>query len=309
MAQTTSDALSAAITFKVQTLVLKNLRAQLVFADPAYAEKGEFAQGTDALVFVAFPDLAINTTPLTEGTVPTARALTMTTVSVDTAQYGDLVNVSDVAKVKSPKDLAAIASERISYQAAQSIDKISRDAIALGGTPYYHSGVSGLVRSDVASGDKMASAELQRLRAKMFAAKIPMPADGLYKLFVHPFVGYDLRADSTAPGGFMDVNRYQHSEKINSGEIGSMHGFRIIEVNNAPTFSSTTTVYASLAVGAMKGWGAGELQSLRISHIAPGGDHSDPLGQSELFGWKVLFGVSALNNSYYFRMESAATAL
>ncbi len=86
-----------------------------------------------------------------------------------------------------------------------------------------------------------------------------------------------------------------------------MEGFRIMEVVNAPTFSSTVLVYASIAVGRLKGWGAGELQTLRTYHVAPGGDHKDPLAQEELVGWKVAFGVAVLSNTYYFRFESAAT--
>jgi hypothetical protein len=40
-----------------------------------------------------------------------------------------------------------------------------------------------------------------------------------------------------------------------------------------------------------------------------GGDHSDLLAQSELWGWKIDFGVAPLDNSYYFRLESAATSV
>ena len=86
-----------------------------------------------------------------------------------------------------------------------------------------------------------------------------------------------------------------------------MDGFRIMEVVNAPTASSTVTVYLSIATGAINGWGAGDLQTLTTYHVAPGGDHTDPLAQEELLGWKVSFGVAVLNNSYYFRAETAAT--
>lgn len=308
MSQTTSDALSAAITFKVQSKVLANLRARLIFADPAYAEKGTFAQGTDALMFVAYPDLALATTALTEGTAPTAKALTQNVVTVSTSQYGDLLNLSDVAKVKSPVDLADIAAERITRQAAESIDKISRDSIALGGTPVYQSGDT--TRAGLASTDYLTAADVMGLRAKMIAAKIPPMADGMFKLIVHPYVAYDLRSEAvSSAGAWMDVNRYSKPDQIMKGEVGSYHGFRVIEVPNAPTFSSTTTVYASFALGDIKGWGAGELSSLQVKHVPLGGDHYDPLGQSELFGWKVNFGVAPLNNSYYYRMESAATNL
>ena len=92
-AQFASSALSAAITFKVQKKVLENLRAELVFADQTYAEQGDFMPGFDTLKFVSVPDLSFSgtTTPLTEGTRPDKRSMSISTVSVSTEQYGDLI--------------------------------------------------------------------------------------------------------------------------------------------------------------------------------------------------------------------------
>lgn len=305
MALLSSDALASAISFKVQKSALKNLRARLIFADPAYAESGDFDAGHDTLMFVAYADLPINTTALTEGTTPVARALTQSTVTVDAQQFGDLVSISDLAKVKSPLDIVDIASERIARQAAESIDKISRDAIALGGTPLYQG--DDTTRAGLASTDYLLASDVMKLRAKMIAAKIPMFSDGMFKLLVHPYVAYDLRTEAvSSAGAWIDVNRYSNPEHIAKGEVGSFHGFHVIEVNNAPTFASTTTVYASMALGDIKGWGAGELQSLQVFHTPPGGV-GDELHQKESLGWKVSFGVAALNNGYYYRMESAAS--
>lgn len=305
MAQTTASALSAALTFRVQKKVLENLRAELVWADPAYADMGDFDAGHDTLTFVGVPDLAINTTPLTEGTPPTARALSITTVTVSTAQYGDLVSITDLAKVKSPIEISNIASERVSRQSKESLDQVARDVIAASGTPKF-AGTGNAARADLASTDVATAAELRKLKTIMRKAKIPTFSDKKYRLFVHPNVAYDLRND-TATGGFIDVNKYTRPETLLSGEIGELEGFRIMEVINAPTFASTTTVYASIAVGAVKAWGAGELQTLSMYHIAPGGDHNDPLAQEELVGWKVSYGVAVLSNDYYYRLESAAT--
>src|SRR6266511_938659 len=153
--QLTSSALSAAMTFKVQRGVLKNLRANLVFADDSLSEQGEFDSGRDTLMFVAVPDLAINVTPLTEGTRPDKRALTITTVTVSADQYGDLVSITDLAKVKSPVEIVPIATEHLSRQAQESIDQIARDVIALGGTTFLAPGGSNTVRADIASTEIM----------------------------------------------------------------------------------------------------------------------------------------------------------
>lgn len=312
MADTTSSVLSAAIKHTVQSKVLMNLRAELQWANPAWAEQGRFDSASDTIMFLSYPDLSITTplTPLTEGTAPTARTITMVPVTVSTNQYGDLVSLTDVAKVKAPNDVVAIATERVSRVAKEVIDRITRDAIFLGGTPYYALGAStNVARADIASTEILVGADLIKIRSTMKKNKVPAKSDGSYVMFTSPNVAYDLLRDTTTATSFLDVNKYARPETIIAGELGKLHGIRIVEVNNAPTFSSTTTVYAGLVVGEIKGWGAGELQSLQSYHVPPGGDHSDPLAQKEYVGWKVNFGVAALNNQYYYRCESAATTL
>ena len=307
MAQTTSSTLSAALTFRVQRRVLENLRAQVVYADPAFAEQGQYDAGINSLTFISVPDIAINTTTLTEGAAPTPKALSITTVSVTPAQYGDLVAITDLARQFSPFAISEVASERVTRQARESIDKVARDIVAAGGTAFYADAVAN--RAALGASNKLDSADLRRLRATMYKNKIPPFGDGYYRIMISAEQGFDLRNDGTTNGNWVDVNKYTTPETILRGELGRMEGFRIMEVVNAPTFASTVTAHAAIAVGATKGWGAGDLQTLRVYHVAPGGDHQDPLAQEELVGWKVAFGVAVLANSRYYRVESAATAL
>ena len=92
MANTTASAFQAAITFTVQAKVLENLRNDLLWANPAWAEQGRFDPASDMLTFLSFPDLESTTpqTPLTEGSPPTGRAISMNTVTVSTAQSASL---------------------------------------------------------------------------------------------------------------------------------------------------------------------------------------------------------------------------
>lgn len=307
MAKTTSSAISGIVTFEVQTRVIANLRSSLVYANAAYAEQATLTPGHDTARFVFIPDLAVATTPLTEGSPPTAVALTESHVDVTTVQQGNLVDITDVAKAKSPVALIAEASDRVSRNAQETLDQLTRDVIAAGGTAFYANAVAN--RAALAATDKLDAADLRRLRATMYKNKIGPFQGSDYLLIVTAEQGFDLRNDPATAGSWIDVNKYARPEQLLSGELGRIEGFRVIEAQNGPTFASTVTVHAGIAIGGVKGWGVADLQSLKVFHVMPGGDHSDPLAQSELLGWKVMHGTAILAAARYYRVESAATAL
>lgn len=306
MADTTSAILSQVLVAEVQSGLLENMRNKLVYGNRAYAEMGtRLGNGSDALRFAAVPDLAVADTPLAEGTPPTAVALTMDSVTVDTKQYGNLVTITDLAKIKSPFDLVGTARERLARNAAESVDQIVRDEIALAGTPIYFGATSRAGLSS--SGDTMTAARLRFVQQRMFYGKVqPFDSDGSYLLIVTPGQAHDILT-GTASGEFIDVLKYTNSAPILANEIGKISGFRVIKAQNAPTVSNgSITVHLGFALGALPGWGWGDLQSLMTEHTPPGG-HGDELRQKESLGWKIDFGVAALNNARYFRLESAAS--
>lgn len=313
MAITASSAWSAAMRFTVQPKVLENLRNDVTWANPSMAEQGRFDEGSDQILFLDVPDLSIVTpqTPLTEGTAPTARAITMNVRTFGASQYGDVVGTSDIAKVKGPFDVVATITERLSESARQVLNVLHRDSIFTGGTPFYSVVSANTVRSDIATTDIMTPALLPKIYATAKKANLPALPDGSYQLFLSPGQMYDLTADTTASVAITEVSKYNETgmKFWVTGEIGKWRGIRLIETDTIPTFSSTTTVYAGLLRGRVKGWGSGDLQTFRTYHVPAGNDHSDPLAQAELWGWKIFFGVGVLDNTYYYRVETAAPTI
>lgn len=311
MAATQSSAFSAAVTFTVQSKILATLRNDLIWMDPGLSEYGTFDPQSDQLLFQDFPDLSFSgpLTPLTEGTAPTIDAISMNATVIGTSQYGRSVGTTDIAKRVGPAKTVSILSEKASRQAKETINRVMRTAIFTGGTPFYGSD-DHTTRATLDNTDFITGNHVMQLRSKMTLANIPKFPGGTYKVFLNTRQVYDLKRGSAA-SDWIATNAYTDAgrREIHSGEIGTLHGMRIIEANDTPTFSSAVTVYAGIAVGDIKGWGCGDLQTLQTFHTPPGGDHSDPAAQVELVTWKVMFGCSPLNNGYYFRVESFATAL
>lgn len=309
MAVTSITAFAAAIQSALQSAALKNLRDDLVWADRSLAEVGSFTESTDTLQFRAYPDLSITTplTPLTEATTPTARTISMEVTLVGTHQYGDLVSISDLVKTLAPSDVPAVAAERVRRTAAEVMDRVARDAIFIGGTVFFAS-ADHSTRATLDNTDFMAGSYLIQLRSKAKKMNIPTFPDGSYRLYCSQEVAYDLQRDTTDDTGWLDVNKYASPDTIIAGEIGKLHGVRIIGVNRAPTVSSSVTVHQSALVGNIRGWGMGDLQTLQFFYTPPGGV-GDELHQKQSVGWKCMWGAGVLNNGYFLRVESYASTL
>lgn len=312
MAATTSGAFSGTLRSAVQSKVLATLRDQLVWMDPSLAEHGTFSENTDTLLFRSYPDISFTSalTPIAEGVAPSVDAMSQNVTQIATSQYARSVGITDVAKTVAPNDVPRILAEKVSRQAKEVINRVMRTQIFTGGTPFYGSD-SHTSRATIDNTDFLKGAHIQRLYSTMKLANIPELPGGGYVARLNGAQVYDLKRETTAHSGWLDLSQYTNRvEDVFRGEIGKLHGIRIIDVgNDAPTFSSTVTVRAGIATGDLRGWGCGDLQTFQTFHTTPGGDHSDPVAQSELMSWKVMFGCAPLNNTYYYRIESYASTL
>jgi hypothetical protein len=82
-----------------------------------------------------------------------------------------------------------------------------------------------------------------------------------------------------------------------NGEIGAYSGVRFLVSNEAKTFDvSGTTVYSALFFGP-DAFVVGDSQTMQTYFIAPGGDHTDPLSQRALLGYKVRFGAMIIGEA------------
>jgi len=299
----------------VSQSVQKELRNNMVHALPSNYVPGTFVKGTDRIRYVRYPDVSHALTELNEGVTPDPTInLAVRTEYFSVKQYGAYTSLSDIVQLDSPHDLVSIASERVSFAAAQSMDRIVRDVMNAGTARVYYAqaqsesssittraGLAGATISNIADGAarqdyKLSGLEVKKNVARLKAANIPPFPDGFYRCIIHPNQQFDLLTD-TSNHGFLEASKYVQNLTMLNGEIGAYSGVRFLVSNEAKTFDvSGTTVYSALFFGP-GAFVVGDSHTMQTYFIAPGGDHTDPLSQRALLGYKVRFGAMIIGEA------------
>jgi N4-gp56 family major capsid protein len=295
---TATSNFSNTVVALVNRQVLENLRANVVHLTPDSFIPAEYVKGTNGIFrYVAYVDPSAATVSLTEGSPPTAQDLAINTSEFTAAQKGGVFELTDLATAQSPHDLVAIEAERAGRQAALTADELARQlysAFATGANISYSNGTARAAVSAVLSG-----ALLKKMVARLGNSNVPRFKDGFYRAIVHPRALYDLMTD-TANGGWLDVTRYVDNEPLLRGEVGRYAGVKFLESTIATTFNTAgaggVDVLRSVFLGRQALAWTG-VDSMRSYYVAPGGDHSDPIGQLAKIGWKGYLGGEIIANS------------
>ena len=162
------------------------------------------------------------------------------------------------------------ATEEMGASAAETQEKLIRDALLLGTNVLYCDNVnpatgaaatgSGVVATPTSCAQMEASAAARSLltpaminKAVTILKKNRAPRlNGRYYAVVHPSVAHDLRACE----GWIEAHKYAAPEELFNGEIGELHGVRFIENVFAPVLTGAdyknkqnTATYASYFFG------------------------------------------------------------
>lgn len=284
------------VTALVKQEILENLRETARWMVPGSYVPGKLIAGTNLIRHIAYGDLSVaaNGSELpTEGTPPDEEPLSIGFHEYSVTQKGRLVGVTDVAMDLSPHELMSVAAERVGYDALMTIDRSIAAAVTI--DPAGSTGLEGLTLAGPAAGAALTAAMLRRWVTDMKVAFIPTFSDGFYVAMVHPDVVFDLQND-TAIGGWIEASKYAQPDRLLSGEIGRMHGVRFVET----TIGTYTGVagddndtYNTVVFGPDY-YAFGDLQSVQSYMVRPGGDHSDPLAQKGLVGYKGMWGAAPM---------------
>ena len=274
--------------------------------------------------------LAVATTPLTEGTPPTAKALSYEDVTVTLAQFGDIVEITDVVNDLAEDPVLKDSAQMCGEQAGETIETLMWGVIQGGTNVVYANGSARSAVNTVLSLTKQRSITrtLKSNRGKkvtqMLSSSVKYGTEAVAAAYI-AFAHTDLESDIRGLAGFTPTEKYG-SMKALPYEIGKVEDVRYILTpvlssiadagGSAGSMVSTTGTSADvypIVYVAKDAYGHVALkgsEAISPTIINPGQiDKSDPLGQKGMVGWKTYHKSFIANQSWMVRAEVAATAL
>ena len=248
---------------------------------------------------------------ITEGTNPTAITWGATAYQSGPAQYGVLVQITDLLVRNSAIETIDDASMQVRNALARLVDIVLQTVVNAGTNGVIYAGGK-TARADLAAGDTAAQSDLTRgttyLRASN-AAGLKEFSGGYFVGVIHPNTMGDLMSN-TASGSWVDMARYSSVEDVKLGKMGNFRGIRFLEYPFQNFFNSTVDVLPVTLLGDRSfGWGYFQQPTAILTTTA---DSNNPLNLYKIIAGKVTLGATRFEDSIGYiriiRYESSFTA-
>lgn len=296
---------------KVSSKIIKNFEPNLVFDQFGEAPISEV--GADNIVWAKFPALNISVpqSEVIDGVTPNDAAFTAETISVQSKQYGMYVILTDKVKKKNLFNLSMVVAEILGDNMARISDMVIQNEVTDNATNRILAattagGTRAANRAAIGATHIMFTYDIACIVTKLSGASAPKFSGSAYAGVLHPFVAHWIKTESGA-GGWLQIKQYTTAgqDSIYKGEIGMIHGARIIESANVKSYASTTTVYPSTFFG-KRAYGVAQLTAMEtiIKGFGSSGT-ADPLNQRMTIGVKHDFAPKILNQASIVVFESA----
>lgn len=270
---------------------------------------GASIQGGAAATAPGFPVSSTEgVAAITEGTNPTAITWGATAYSSGPAQYGILVQVSDLLVHNSAIEVVDEATRQVRNALARQVDTVLQAVVNSGTNGVIYSG-SKTSRTTIGAGDTITQSDMVRAVKYLRSANAAglRPFEGQYYVAViHPQVMGDLMS-TTSAGSWIDVGRYTSVDELKVGKMGDFRGVRYLESAYQNYFNSTVAVFPTTVLGEDSfGWGYFQPPT-PILVTTP--DSNNQLNLYTSIGGKVTLGVTRFEDSVgtqrIIRVESA----
>lgn len=244
------------------TELLENARCELFYAQ--FAKKQTLPKRHGKTVEWRKWNTFAKASKLQEGVIPTGQKFGMSYKTGSIDQYGTYAAVSDTLELRAYDDVILGATEEMGASAAETQEKLIRDALLVNTNVIYCDNVNiadgSFVSTPTAANLMEASDTVMSMftpdmvaKAVTIMKKNRVPTiNGKYYAVIHPSVAYDLRKSDD----WLEAHKYAKPDEIYNGEIGEIHGCRFIENVFAPildgdnyTNKAGTVTYANYMFG------------------------------------------------------------
>lgn len=276
------------------------------------------------------------TSPLVEGVTPSSTAFTYTDVAATLAQYGQVVEFTDVIEVTHEDPVVRDMSRQAGENIGRTMEALDWAIVRAGTSVAY---TNGSARTDVntplsLAKIRSATRTLKRNKALKFREVLAPGPNFATRAIEASWIAIghvDLDSDIRNLPGFIPCASYGSRQMICPEEIGAVEDVRFVlsadldvledaggaKAGSGTTMVSTTGTSADvypLVIFGKEAWGrvALEMDSESVEpSVIPSQTKTkdDPLGQRGVIGWKTWHVAKILNNSWMTRIEAAATAL
>lgn len=304
--KTTTAALSSEMKTFYDKLLLERTVPMLLYSKFAQ-ERPIPANGGKIIEFRKFDAIATATTPLSEGTPPSLKDLTMSAITATIDQYGDAIGVSDLLSTTTIDPVLVEITQILAEQAAETIDELVR-AVLMTGTTVLYAGAATSVGTITAT-DILTPNEIRRavLQLKLNRAR---KIDGYYHAIIHPRTEHDL----TGSDEWREAQIYGNGAKgVFDGSLGTLYGVKFWVTDKAYTVADAgagaVDQFSTIFLG-QNAYASVKLSghNLKTYHKPLGSaGTADPIDQQQSFGWKVAFTTKILHDAFMLRLEHACS--
>jgi N4-gp56 family major capsid protein len=292
------------------------------FLTGATGSAGQWASQSDAFY------VPLATTPLAEGVTPAGNKISHQDYTVQLAQYGDYITITDVVQDTHEDPVLREATQILAEQASYTIETIRYNVLKAGTNVQY---ANGSQRTDVNTAPTLAmqrkvTTNLIRQNAKPITQVVKSTADFRTEPIEAAFIALchpDLETDIRSMTGFIPTKQYGTTTPWEN-EIGSVERVRYLtstiftpwadggglKGSMRSTTGTNADVYPILYI-ARDAYGIVPLKgkdSLTPMVVNPRPAPGDPLAQRGTVGWKAWQSAIILQDAFITRAEVAATA-
>jgi N4-gp56 family major capsid protein len=273
--------------------------------------------GSGEIQFRKWTALATNTTPMTEGAVPSPKTLANTVVTTNLQQLGDWIKMSDVLVDAAIDDVMSEATRLLGESAGQSLHLLLQSVLEAATTNSTWP-VGGSAVTDITATDVLNSATIKRAARNLEIRRVPK-INGAYCMYIHPSQKYDLMNDPQ----WRNISEYNGGKgdggnSMIDAELGQIHGVRFV-VSDLATRATSNANYVKSFMFGEEPWGQFDFATMAWSnpnpdtnlgiriHAEPPGkmSQSDPFGQWGFVAYKLAYAFKILDTD---RIEQVWTS-